>query len=67
MGQQEVYDFLKKNKTKWFFSKEISKGLKVSIGSVTNCLKKLRKTRAIDFRETKRKNQFEYKFKRKSI
>lgn len=61
MGQQEVYYYLKKNKKKWFTSKEISKGLKVSIGSVTNCLKKLRKSNAVDFRETKRKNQFEYR------
>jgi len=61
MGQQEVYDYLKKNRRKWFTSKAISKELKVSIGSVTNCLKKLRESRAIDFRETKRKNQFEYK------
>ena len=64
MGQQEVYDFLKRHKNKWFSSKEIFKGLRTSIGSVTNCLKKLRKNRAIDFRETKRKNQFEYRFKR---
>ena len=62
MGQQEVYNYLKKNRKRWFTSKEISKGLKVSIGSVTNCLKKLRKTKAISFRGTKRKNQFEYRF-----
>jgi len=64
MGQQEVYSFLKRNKNKWFHSKEISKGIRVSIGSVTNCLQKLRKSRAIDFREAKRKNQFEYRFKK---
>ena len=63
MGQQEVYNYLKKNRKKWLKSKEISEGVRVSIGSVTNCLKKLRKSRAIEFRETKRKNQFEYKFK----
>jgi len=62
MGQQEVYNFLKENRRKWFTSKEISKKLKVSIGSVTNCLKKLRESRAIGFRGTKRKNQFEYRF-----
>lgn len=64
MGQQEVYDYLKKNKSKWLTSKHISAGLGVSIGSVTNCIKKLRVSNAINFRETKRKNQFEYKFKR---
>jgi Mn-dependent DtxR family transcriptional regulator len=64
MGQQEVYNFLKRNKTKWFFSKDISKRLKVSIGSVTNCLKKLRENKAINFKGTERKNQFKYRFKR---
>lgn len=66
MGQQEVYSFLKRNKNKWFTSREISKGLRSSMGSVTNCLKKLRKSRAIDFREAKRKNQFEYRFKQQN-
>ncbi len=64
MGQQEVYNFLKRNKTKWFFSKDISKRLGVSIGSVTNCLKKLRESKAVNFKGTNRKNQFKYKFKR---
>ncbi len=64
MGQEEVYSFLKRNKNRWFFSKEISKRLGVSIGSVTNCLKKLRENQAINFKGTKRKNQFKYKFKR---
>ncbi len=64
MGQQEVSNFLKRNKKKWFFSKNISKKLGVSIGSVTNCLKKLKESGAINYRQTKRKNQFQYKFKR---
>ena len=64
MGQQEVYIFLKKNKTRWFLSKDISKRLGTSIGSVTNCLKKLRETNSIKFKDTKRKNQYIYKFKR---
>lgn len=63
MGQQEVYIFLKKNKTKWFLSKEVSKRLGASIGSVTNCLKKLRESKAIKFKGTDRKKQFQYKFK----
>jgi len=63
MGQQEVYSFLKKNKNKWFFSKEIAERIGISIGSVTNCLKKLRQGKAVYSRGTKRKNQFEYKFK----
>ena len=64
MGQQEVYSFLKRRKTRWFLSKEISKELEASIGSVTNCLKKLREDKAINFKETERKNQFKYRFKK---
>ena len=64
MGQQEVYDFLERNKSRWFLSKEISKGLGVPISSVTICLKKLRESKAINSRDTKRENQFEYRFKR---
>jgi len=63
MGQQEVYIFLKRNKNKWFLSKDIKKRLETSISSVTNCLKKLRENNAIKFKGTKRKNQFKYKFK----
>ena len=48
MGQQEVYDFLKKYKGRWYTSKEIADGLKASHGSVTTCLKKLRDSSAID-------------------
>lgn len=64
MGQQEIYDYLRDKRLKWFTSKEISEGLDVSIGSVTNCLKKLRNSKIIQFRETGHGNQFEYKFKR---
>ena len=64
MGQQEVYDYLKKNERGWFTSKDIAKGKDVSLGSVTNCLKKLRKSSSINFREIGRRNQFEYGFKR---
>ena len=64
MGQQEIYDFLKGHKAKWFTSKEISAGLDVSIGSVTNCLRKLRESRAVQFKESGNRNQYEYKFKR---
>ena len=50
MGQQEVYDFLKKHKGKWHTSKEIANGLKASVGSVTTCLQKLRDGSDIDFK-----------------
>lgn len=64
MGQQEVYNFLKKNRSKWFTSKEIASGLDVSLGSVTNNLKKLRQSKEIMFKESpERKNMYLYKFK----
>ena len=61
MGQQEVYDFLLKHKGKWFTSREISEKLKVSIGSVTMSLKKLRKTNIVQYKNTGKRNTFKYK------
>jgi hypothetical protein len=60
MGQQEVYDFLMKNPDSWYTSKEISEQLVVSIGSVTMSLKKLRKTNIIKYRNTGKRNTFQY-------
>ncbi len=71
MGQQDVYDFLKKNRTKWMSARDIAEGLKASLGSVTNNLKKLRESKQIFFRMNDRtikpagkKKIYEYKFKR---
>ncbi len=69
MGQQEVYDFLKRHRSKWHTSKEIANGLKASVGSVTTCLQKLRDSSAIDYKypnktSTSRKNAYVYRFKR---
>jgi len=66
MGQQEVSDFLKKHKTTWFTSKEITKKLKVSSGSVINNLSKLRKSKQIMFKPSGRANQYVYKHKSRS-
>ncbi|MBI5390520.1 hypothetical protein HZB02_03460 [Candidatus Woesearchaeota archaeon] len=63
MGQQEVYNFLKKHKTKWFTSRDISENINISLGSVTMSLKKLRKSKLILYRVTGKRNLFEYKFK----
>ena len=63
MGQQDIYDFLKKNQTKWFTSKELSERLKISIGSVTMSLKKLRESKRVKFKQSKR-NTFQYMFKK---
>ena len=69
MGQQEVYDFLKKHRGKWYTSKEIADGLKASVGSVTTCLQKLRDGSDIDSQYGKgtgpsKKNAYVYRFKR---
>lgn len=61
MGQQEVYDFLCKNKGGWYTSRDISSKLGVSIGSVTMSLKKLRKTNLIKYKNTGKRNTYEYK------
>ncbi len=64
MGQQEVYDFLKGNKRKWFTSKEISGELDISLGSITTSLKKLRQCKMIDWRNAGKRNLFQYRFKK---
>ena len=69
MGQQEVYDFLKKHKSKWYTSKEIADKLEASHGSVTTCLKKLRDSSAIDSNFKKgigpsKKNAYLYRFRK---
>jgi Mn-dependent DtxR family transcriptional regulator len=64
MGQQEIYDFLKKYKSKWHNSREVCKRIDVSIASATNALKKLRESKAIHFkRDPRRTTAFLYKFK----
>ena len=55
MGQQEVYNFLKNNKGKWYSSKEIASHLEASLGSVTTTLTKLRKRKEIKFKKSKKK------------
>lgn len=61
MGQQEVYNFLLKHDKGWYTSKEISKFIGCSIGSVTTCLKKLRKTKYIKFKtHPEHKNTYLY-------
>ncbi len=64
MGQQEVYDFLKKNKNKWWTSKQISEKIDASIGSVTTTLTKLRKRKDVNYKMSKEKtNMYLYQFK----
>jgi DNA-binding transcriptional regulator GbsR (MarR family) len=67
MGQQEVYDFLKAHPNEWYTSKEISKGIDISIGSVTVCLKKLRENEEVKYKAIAKKGgkrtQYSYRFK----
>ena len=51
MGQNDVYLFLKKNKGKWFTSKEIREALQVGSSSISTCLKRLRKFELVLFKE----------------
>ncbi len=60
MGQQEVFSFLESNKGNWFTSRDISEQLDVSIGSVTMSLKKLRNTNMIKFKNSGKRNTFQY-------
>ena len=63
MGQQEVFNFLKSNKGNWLTSKDIADRLAVSIGSVTNNLKKLRRTEKDVLKYRVEGNRYYYMFK----
>ncbi|MFH1400148.1 MAG: winged helix-turn-helix domain-containing protein [Nanoarchaeota archaeon] len=56
-----MYDFLCKNRADWYTSREISAQLGVSIGSVTMSLKKLRKTNIIQYKNTGKRNTYQYR------
>ncbi|MBU0757973.1 MAG: hypothetical protein KKF44_07925 [Nanoarchaeota archaeon] len=63
MGQQEVFDFLKKNQGIWWTSKKIAGELGASVGSVTTTLTKLRTRKEIQFKMSEeRTNMYLYKF-----
>lgn len=71
MSQQDVYEFLRQHKKSWFSARDIKEQLDVSIGSITNSLKKLRESKQILYRVVQRKSKtsnkrqiYEYKFKR---
>lgn len=54
MGQQEVYELLRRHRNKWFSAREIAEKLKMSSGSLMNSLKKLRKSKTVNYKLTKR-------------
>ncbi|MBW2984692.1 hypothetical protein KY361_06240 [Candidatus Woesearchaeota archaeon] len=67
MGQQQVYDYLKKNKRRWFTSKGISQKIKVSLGSVTTSLKKLKHCGLVYYKSSSPRpagrSSYQYRFK----
>lgn len=68
MGQEEIYKFLKANPDEWFTSKEISKKIEISLGSVTICLKRLREKDEVVFKKSGmrkgKRDQYLYKSKK---
>ena len=54
MGQQEVYNLLKRHRNKWLSSREMIDQLKTSAGSIMTPLKKLRDGNVISFKYEKR-------------
>ena len=70
MGQQEVYNILKKYRRKWLSSRDIVKLLRSSPGSVITSLQKLRKGDVINFKLERQKRQsvkrrvYVYKYKK---
>ena len=53
MGQQEVFTLLKKNRSKWFTSRQIADKLNASYGSVSVSVMKLRQSGQIKFKKNK--------------
>ena len=52
MGQQEVFTFFKRNRHKWFTTRQIAERLKASFGSVTTSLKIMRESRQVNCKKT---------------
>ena len=63
MAQQDVLDFLKKNKDMWFFARDISEGLNSSYNCIARNLRSLREGNIIDFKNIGNRSIFMYKYK----
>lgn len=63
MGQQEVYEYLRKHPSRWVASRELASELDISIGSITMSLKKLRKSGLVRFKRSGLRNAYVYCFK----
>ena len=66
MGQQEVYDFLRAHCDEHFTSRQIATALSCSVGSVTMSLKKLRKSKIVEFERIGVRNTFKYRCPKKN-
>lgn len=55
MGQQDICDFLEQNPDVWYSTKELSQAMNRSIGSVTVCMRKLRKNHDVDYKPNGKK------------
>ncbi len=62
MSQQDIYNFLKEHPDEWFTAREINEYLKLSQGSISNNLKKLRQRDAVEYKRIEKKGYI-YKFK----
>ena len=63
MSQQDIYNFLKEHPNEWFTAREINDYLKLSQGSISNNLKKLRQRDAVEYKRIEKKGYI-YKFKK---
>jgi Mn-dependent DtxR family transcriptional regulator len=61
MGQSDIISLLKGQQNRWFNANDISKTLKVSVGSVLACLRRLRKSRLVNFKSQSTKVGAVYK------
>ena len=59
MGQQEILDYLRKNKGNWYTTKELSKAIGTGLTGTTYCAKKLRQAGFVTFKAF----PFQYKHK----
>ena len=50
MGQSDIIQFLKRSDSKWFNASEISDALNTSASSVLACLRRLRKSGLVEFK-----------------
>ena len=56
MSQQDVHDFLKKYKSKWYKAEHIAQRMSVSLGSIQRSVKKMRERKEIYFKVGTHKN-----------